>query len=204
MKVLLIIVLLMTFPAEIQADDAFYNHLEDKAYAIASARAQATGAEVTSRGEIKEIIKWIDFYANNRTEFMEADFDPYDVDYEPRQLLKDAMAIIWEESWFINETSQDDGTGFGWAALQWGTAKDLQSRVYKWEKFEKNSLYKHKEQAKYMVGYILWLKNHYSDRHRTILGYNKGPGVVLINGQQYFLKFIQKRREIDAHLMEAL
>lgn len=204
MKIAIIVILLFTSPVHVEAEDAFYNCLEEKFFNIAQQRATYNDVKMPSREEIREIIKWVDFYANNRNEYLGAKFDPYDVDYHPRQLLKDAMAIIWEESWFINEQNQDDGTGFGWAAIQWGTAKDLQSRVYNWEKFKKDSLYKHREQAKYMVGYILWLKNHYGDRHRTILGYNKGPGVVLVNGQRYFLKFVQNRRNIDNYLKEAL
>lgn len=172
----------------------------DFAEELTEKRAFHTGCEPTPRNEIDEIINWINFYSNNRNVYLDADFDPYDVDYHPRDLLKDAFAIIWEESWFINEPDQDNGTGFGWAAMQWNTAKDLQSRVYDWEEISQNKLYKHREQAKYMVGYLLWLKNHYGDRHRTILGYNKGPGVIRINGQTYFNRFVEKRRILDSRL----
>ena len=194
-KILLALIIILIFTIPISAGEVEENMVEF-AYELGQQRAANTGGNAPTKFELREMFKWIRHYAHNRTVFTSADFCPYEVGYNPDQLVKDIFAIVWEESWFINEPDQDNGTGYGWIAMQWSTREDLIERVYGWKDYNKNP-YKHREQAKMIVGMLLYLRHRTNNRHRTILGYNVGPGVGYINGQTYFNRFVTKRRVLD-------
>lgn len=127
--------------------------------------------------------------------------------YNWRRLWKDAFAIVWQESHFVNYANQDDGTGFGWAAIQWDTAEDLaQRRGWNWTTEKHQILISDnqgsKVQAKYMIGYLVWLYEYYGQNRRQALsGYNKG---LSTNWQRckYFKAIEKKIHKLDEYLME--
>lgn len=153
--------------------------------------------------EVEEIVYWLHYYSENREAFKNNRFD-HDLEYP--QLWKDALAIVWEESWFVNEPNQDNWTGFGWGALQWGTAKDNAVRIFGWDwKNESVALpHSNRLQAKYVIGHLLYLRDYYSDRRKAILGYNMGMNIHNKNpwDERYWLKVSIWRRQIDDYLRQ--
>jgi hypothetical protein len=153
--------------------------------------------------EVEEIVYWLHYYSEHREVFKNSRFD-HTLDYP--QLWKDSLAIVWEESWFVNVRNQDNGTGFGWGALQWGTAEDNANRLFNWDwENEKKALpYSNQLQAKYVIGHLLYLQDYYGNRRKAILGYNMGMNIHNKNpwDERYWLKVSIWRRQIDDYLRQ--
>ena len=148
---------------------------------------KATGEQIKNR------IDPIKYYSHNRYKFANASFNEELL--SPFELKIISFAIIWQESWFVNYSSQDNDTGFGFAALQWTTAEWL-AEIYNWDWEEDKSKISpygqvmssrqgDKLQVKYMIGYLLWLYDYYDNNvGKTITGYNRGTRV----NDKYYLE----------------
>jgi len=174
----------------------------EKALETHKRRCAVEGSEVRKR-EVEEIVYWLHYYSKNREVFKNNRFN-HNLDYP--QLWKDSLAIVWEESWFVNVRNQDHGTGFGWGALQWATAKDNAKRIFGWD-WENESValpYSNRLQAKYVIGHLLYLHDYYGNRRQAILGYNMGMNIHNKNpwDERYWLKVSIWRRQIDDHLRQ--
>lgn len=161
---------------------------------------------------LRDRVKYLGYYAKNRDVYKGADFEVNNIDYHWKQMWKDLIAIVWIESWFVNEKMQDDGLGFGYGALHWSTAKDM-ADVYGWE-YEGDSvlLNDDKVQAKYIVGYLIWLKNYYNRKYEgeysnnhlrgmAISGYNMGLWLGMdYEYTAYYNSIAGRRNTIDKWL----
>jgi len=175
----------------------------EKALETHKRRCAVEGSEVKDR-EVEEIVFWLHYYSEHR-EVFENDRFNHNLDYP--QLWKDSLAIVWEESWFVNVRNQDYGTGFGWGALQWSTAEDNANRIFGWD-WENESValpYSNRLQAKYVIGHLLYLYDYYDRQRRlTVLGYNMGMKVHNKNpwDERYWLKVSIWRRQFDDYLRQ--
>lgn len=171
-------------------------------------------SDVAKKQDIKNRVYYLGYFSKNRKTFKNNIFDVYEVDnYNWEKLWLDSYCIVWQESWFVNYLHQDDKTGFGWGALQWSTVEWL-ATIYEWDwEKDKNNLLSSsgylittkksdKIQAKYIIGYLLYLYNHYEgERGKVITGYNKGFNVKNYHNDSYYRDIINKEKHIFSNIL---
>lgn len=163
--------------------------------------------DLASNEQIHGRVYWILYYAKNREVYKRAKFPVENNGYRKKRLGKDGLSVAWFEGLFVNYSSQDDGTGFGWIAMQWDHVDTLIS-IYDWPSSEKriiaDSGASDQLQAKYLVGNLLYWYNYYGSRGKAIEGYNKGYGVSEYWEYSYYWLAVSGRiNQLDKWLREA-
>lgn len=105
-----------------------------------------------------------------------------------------SLGMIWQESWFVNYEYHDNKKGFGYVAMLWTTAEDVQV-MYEYPEEDLENLPQSADlQAKYLMSYLRYLYDWYDSLEFAVIGYNKGLGAKSIAESQY-LTSVKKWKE---------
>jgi len=128
--------------------------------------SRLTKNDLATNEQIENRVGWLKYYSKRLAP----------KGYNWKRLWKDSFAIAWQESYFVNYIEHDNNKGFGWTALHWTTCEDMADRYgWNWQKDKDTIDVRAKLQAKYMIGYVVWLYDFYGqDRRKAITGYNQG------------------------------
>lgn len=173
------IFVLLSFVSEAKSFDEMVDILVERGLEINSLKIKYDSNlhewDRASRKDIEKRIYWLGYYSRNRGIY--SGINVTNDEYHWKRLWKDSVAIVWQESWFVNYRSQDDGMGFGWGALHWNHCETLSNKFYRMFDYTEDKfrmITSDRLQAQYIIGNLLMMFDHYGNRGQAILGYNKG------------------------------